>query len=163
MEVRVPGVAGEGLVESRDVGDADAAVVLVRPVAAEGPEELPVGRGVRDAGDHLPLVLEADERGPVRDVADEAARAVDGVDDPSVAGRARRLAELLAEEAVFGERGGEPLAKRLFGVAVSDRDRALVRFLLDDNIAIEVAESKLTRGTGGFDHHFVAVFPLGIH
>src|SRR5205823_13163323 len=127
----------------RAVGHPDPAVVLVGAIPAEGPEELAVGRGVGDAGDHLAAVFEADQGGPVGDVADEAAGPVDRVDDPAVAGGPWRAAELLAEKAIAGERGRQSGAQRLLGVAVGNGDRAVVGLPLDGDVAVEVTEGDL--------------------
>src|SRR4029079_10914485 len=112
---------------------------------------------------HLPAVFEADEGGPVGDVADERPRAVDRVDDPAVSGRRRRVAELLAEEPVAGEGGGQLLPKGPLRVAVGDGDRALVGLPLDGHVPVEVSQRELPGVTGGLDHDLVAGAPVCVH
>src|SRR5262249_37471277 len=126
----------------------------------------PVGvaqaRHVGDAGDLLAPVLQADERSPDRDAADEVARAVDGVDDPAEAGGAGRVPELFAEEAVLRKRRVQRRPQRLFRLAVGDGDGALVRLPFDLKVSVEVADRDLSGPASGFDGHFVAVTPFGV-
>ena len=151
------------LVERRDIGDADAAFVAVSAVAAQGAKDLLHGRHADDAGDQFALVFEADERGPDRDAADEAAGAVDRVDDPAIAGGAGRVAEFLAEEAVVGEFAEQDFAHQIFGAAVGHGDGALVRLPFDGDALIEVFQRELPRLLGGVQGGVVAIAPVGVH
>src|SRR5262249_58499909 len=94
---------------------------------------------------------------------DEVARAVDGVDDPAEAGRARPVAVLLAEEAVVGERPAQGGADGLLGLAVGDGDGALVLLPLDGQLGVEVAERQPAGLAGGLLGGLVAGAPLRIH
>src|SRR5207302_1057560 len=91
------------LAEGIDRRDAQLAVAAVGAVADQGAVGEAQRRNDGDAGDGFALVFEAHERGPDRDAADEAAGAVDRVDDPAVAGLAGGVARLFAEEAVGGK------------------------------------------------------------
>jgi hypothetical protein len=66
--------------------------------------------------------------------------AVNRVDDPGQAIFARRLAELLADNAVIGPEAGEKLTKFLLGLAIRNSDGRVVFFMLDMNGGLEVAE-----------------------
>src|SRR6185437_9285219 len=81
-----------------DIGNANAAIVPVGTIATNRSISMPQCRRVSNAGNLLILVFQADQRGQQRDTATETERAVDGIDDPAKGGRARRVAELLAEK-----------------------------------------------------------------
>src|SRR5712691_8203302 len=86
----------------------DALAIQECAAAAPGRVHLVGDRIVDDTGRDLSRLLEADQRGPHRDAADEVPRAVDRVDDPpAVLGASR--AELLAEEPAVRKRGAEDL------------------------------------------------------
>ena len=76
-----------------------------RRPADGGVDDLAGGGGVDDANERLVVLHHGDERRVHRDAADEALRAVDGVEDPAVGGRAGLLAEFLAQDGVVGEAG----------------------------------------------------------
>ena len=118
---------------------------------------------VGDAADLLAPVFEADERGPDRDVANERAGAVDGVDDPPEAGGTGLVAEFFAEEAVVWEVLRHHLANELFGLFVRDRDGAVVRFLLDVEGGFVKAASEVAGLAGGLHRQFVSRSPSRVH
>ncbi len=86
-------------------------------------ERLADERLVRDAGHHARAVVQRDQRRPVQLAEDEAARAVDRVDDPRVVRRPLFPAVLLAADAVIRIRARDPLADQRFGRAIGDRHR----------------------------------------
>jgi len=116
------GVDELGLAQLGDVRDADALAVQEGAAATSSGEELARDGIVDDADRDLARLLTRDERRPHRNVADEVLGAVDGVDDPAAIARPA-LAELLAEEAVVGERALEDLHDHLLGLAIGLRDR----------------------------------------
>jgi len=84
--------------------------------AAAGVGEL-VERRDRDHPEHAPAaVAAADQRGVERHAADERLRAVDRIDDPLIARRARRGPRFLAQECVVVKRSEQvPPKDRLGG------------------------------------------------
>ena len=81
----------------------DASSATKGAVAAKGPPGLSEGRGRNDACDLFTLKLKPDKRRPDGDAADKAAGAVDGIDDPAIAGRAAQVAKLFTEKTVAGK------------------------------------------------------------
>ena len=147
----------------RDVRHPDAAVVGVGPVPAEGAVQLAEHRGVADAGDLLALVLQPDEGGPDRDVADERPGAVDRVDDPPKPGAARLVAELLAEEAVGGEVLRDERTDEFLGALVGDGDGAGVGLQFDLEGGLVVGAGEVAGPPGRLHGQLVAGAPVGIH
>jgi hypothetical protein len=163
QEPRQAGVEDQRLAQVGLVGHGDAPVVAVRPVAAQGVVGVAQRRRLDDAGDQLAPVLQADERRPDRDAPHERAGAVDRVDDPAVAGRSRRVAVLLAEEPVAGERLFEARPKGQLRLAVGERDRRLVALGDDFEVGVEVAKRDLGCISGDVDGLLVAGSPVGVH
>ena len=91
-------------------------------VALLGPEQLVRNRLVDDAGDDLALALQADRDGEVGHTVQKVCRAVERVDDPSVATVALGFAAFLAEETVLRPRAGQFGAQRALGLDVGMAD-----------------------------------------
>ena len=68
------------------------------------------------------LVLKPDQRAPERLAGDEGARAVDGIEHPAIAARARRVAQFFAENPVLRKTLSDHRAHDFFGAAVGFGD-----------------------------------------
>ena len=83
---------------------------------------------------------------------DERLGAVDRVENPAEAARARPLGKLLAEDAVVGKRRGDALPQVLFRPAVGHGDRRVVALQLDVQVvAAEVFERDPAGLAGGLN------------
>ena len=98
------------ILEFSNIRNADPPAAAVGAVAAQRPVGEAQGWDLGHTADLLPLVLQGDQRPPDRDATHEAARAVDGVDDPAKTGGARLIARLLTQECVFWKSTEQPLA-----------------------------------------------------
>src|SRR6185369_8930256 len=105
-------------------------------------------------------ILEADQRGPDRHVADEVLGAVDRIDDPAVLLVADG-AELLAEEPVRRKRAAEHLADRLLGTLVSLGHRRGVRLQRDVEAGAVVLQRDLAGGARSLDRRGQGAIQLG--
>src|SRR5687768_7574285 len=83
------------------------------------------------ARDRNAVTFERHQCAEQRHMVDERLRAIDGVEDPSVAAIARSLPELLAEHAVSGAFAGEELPDGQLGVAVGEGDWRAVGLQFD--------------------------------
>ncbi len=110
--------------ERRDLGNVEAAIVAEGAFAAESAISLAHSRHARHAGNLLLLVLQANEGGPKRNAADEIARAVDRIDDPSEAGIARSIARFLAQKAISGKGAQKASSQQGLRLAIGQSDRA---------------------------------------
>src|SRR5437868_811240 len=104
----------------------DAPLIAVSPIAAQCPPRVPQRRSDDDTRDLLALVFEADQRAPHGDTPHETARAVDGVDDPAVAGGARLVANLFPKKTIMGKRPEKVVAQKLLRFTIGDGDRTVV-------------------------------------
>ena len=84
-----------------------------------------------DADEHLAVDLEAEQHAEQRDAVHEAACAVDRIDEPAVRRGAAIVAELLADDGVRREAGGNGLANQALGASIRDSDRRPIGFQLD--------------------------------
>src|SRR6266852_3138459 len=149
----------EGLAHVRARRHADPLAIGPGALALARPEELAADGIVDDPRRDLPVLLEGDEHGPDRDMADEVLGAVDGVDDPP-SRRGPLLAKFFAEEAAVGEGAAQEVADGLLGLAVGLGHRRLVGLDGDLDAAAIVAEGDLAgrprrfegRGDRGMGH-----------
>ena len=110
----------------------DRAAVERRRAAALGGEQLVAQRVVDDADERAVGVLAGDADRPLRDAEEEVDRAVERVDDPAHAARARVVAALLPQHAVVRAGGGDPLADQVLGGVVGLGDEVGRRALGGD-------------------------------
>src|SRR4030095_1253688 len=78
---------------------------------------------MRDAGDDTLAVVERNQRRPVHLSEDEAARAVDRIDDPCIARGTGLPAQLLAANAVVGKKTRDTFAAHRLSRAIGDGHR----------------------------------------
>src|SRR5262245_25621942 len=104
---------------------------------AKGAPRPAKGRRVRNAGDLLSLVLQADQRAPERDVRDLTARAVDRIYNPAIAAGARLFAMFFAKETVLRKGRLQCSSQEGFRFAVGDGHGTLVRLPFHSQSAIE--------------------------
>ena len=128
-EVAQARVGEDGVLEPRDLRDADRLAVRERAAAARRPPA-PPERGRRDDRD---LVLERDQRREERDPAHVVLRRVDRVHDPA-ASVALVVAVLLADDHVVGPLAREHGADRLLDGLVGLRDGRQVGLRLDAQV-----------------------------
>ena len=122
--------------------------------AAAGVGEL-VERRDRDHPEHAPAaVAAADQRGVERHAADERLGAVDRIDDPLIARRARRGPRFLAQEGVRGKRAEQLAAEdRLCGAVGVGHRRGVGLHVHHEAGVAEPAERVSPREPGGGDRH----------
>ena len=89
------------------VGSPSAHAARQPRLAAVADIALVEHRHVDQPEDRLAVVEQGDQRRPARQAADEGAGAVDRVEAPAVAARARLVAKFLAGDAVIGEAFGD--------------------------------------------------------
>jgi hypothetical protein len=103
----------------------------VHPHPARGGDGVAERGKVADADEHLAVDLEAEQHAEQRDAVHEAACAVDRIDEPAVRRVAAIVAELLADDRVRREAGGNGLADQALGASICDGDRRAIGFQLD--------------------------------
>jgi hypothetical protein len=103
---------------------------------------------VDDAEHDLVALFERDEIGVQGNTADEGLRAVDGVDDPRVAGVARVVGKFLADETVVREVRRHGVAHGLLDLPIGLGNRGAVPLGLDREGG--VLEVVLGQGAGAF-------------
>src|SRR5262245_19296304 len=111
----------------------------------------------------LTFVFQPDQRRPDRHTANKAARAVDRIDDPAVAGIARRIARLLAQKTIFRKLAEKDGTQQVLGAAVGQRYGSTILFPFDTEAGIKVGERKLSRLPRCVLGNFVARAPIGVH
>ena len=103
----------------------------MHPQPARGGDGVAERGKVADADEHLAVDLEAEQHAEQRDAVHEAACAVDRIDEPAVRRGAAIVAELLADDRVRREAGGNGLADQALGASIRDSDRRPIGFQLD--------------------------------
>src|SRR5207302_10098187 len=136
-------VSDEGVLDRRDQRHMDAPAVEKCAPAAARVVAKPERRGRCDGEFGLAVVLESDQRGPGLVAADEAAGAIDGVDDPAPRGGAVAVeAELLAHDGMRRPLAKDAVTYAAFDRMIDLRHGAQVRFGVD----LEVESAKALHG-----------------
>src|SRR5262249_49259336 len=128
-----------------DRRNAQPGAVQPGPLPPASPVELRRRRRVNDAERDLAVLLQREERRPVRNPPDEVLRAVDRIDDPASRLLALRPV-LLAEKPDVGERGAEPFHDGGLRLLVGLGDRRVIGLLHHPHVAPEVAEGNRAGG-----------------
>ena len=157
------GIAKHRIGQRRFAGNMNLFVVAIGSIATQGTITVAQDGDVTEPGNRIIVKLQADERGPEGNAADKAAGAVDGVDDPAVAGGSGLIGMFLAEETVVGKVPGNDAADFRLGVAVGDGDRAFVGLPFNIERRIINFAGQVAGGVGGELADFVAVLPITIH
>ena len=109
-----------------------------RALPRRGVDDLAEGREADRARDGLAVVFESGHATEQRHAADERLGAVDGVEVPTVAGRAVLLAVLLAEDCVSGALGVEDAPGELLAFLVGAGDGRAVRLEVEADVLLLV-------------------------
>jgi len=124
-------------------------------------------REMAHPGLHAAFRLERDQDRPAREAAQEVARAVNGVYNPSPSRRRLFAAALLPQQSILGERFGQKARNQPLGLAVGYGHRRQVRLGLGRNPMGLVLKCQFSRpqgsGTGNLDFPFVAHTVLTLH
>ena len=100
-------------------------------------------------------MFHADERAIQRHAVDERLGAVDRVEDPAKAARARPLGKFFAQDGVVGKGRGDAAAEEFFRPAVGGGDRRIVALAFDlQVVAAEVFQRELPGFAGGRQGQF---------
>ena len=89
-----------------------------------------------------------DQRPEQRHARDEGFRAVDRVEHPDELGILALAAEFLADDAVIGKPGRDQPPHRRLGLAVGNRDRRQVGFVVDRQFLAEIRPDRRPGGIG---------------
>jgi hypothetical protein len=143
--------ADERVIQHVGLADADLAAVQHRAPAALRDEKVLRARRVDHAELELPLVLQADRHGEVREAVQEVRRAVERVDDPEPVALPVGPA-FLREDRVVGMRLADRVHDLGFGTAVDVRDEVVAALAVDLDLvgALEVPHDVVAgRARGG--------------
>ena len=107
---------------------------------AGGIDRLGQGREVSHAKQRLAPVDQRQQSAKEGHAADKGFGAVDRINDPVQPGGVTLRAIFLTDNSMFRPTPGNELTNGLLGLAVRQRDGGIVRFALDHQVALEIAQ-----------------------